>query len=71
MYLIVRVIKAGVCRLFCHGFTHVDSHIEELQIKVDLSPSPPSPFPSTSGLEQGAPFAISSVSDCQIRHTCD
>lgn len=54
------------CRLFYHGFTHVDSHIEELQIKGDLSPSPPSPFPSTSGLEQGAPLAVSSVSDFDI-----
>lgn len=53
----------SACDKSCHGFTHVDSHIEELQIKVDLSPSPPSPFPSTSGLEQGAPFAVSSVSD--------
>lgn len=60
MYLIMRVIKAGACQLFCHGFTHVDSHIEELQIKGDLSPSPPSPFPSTSSLKQGA---VSSVSD--------
>lgn len=63
MYLIMCAIKAGACRLFCHGFTHVDSHIEELQFKGDLSPSQPSPFPSTSGLEQGAPFAVSSVSD--------
>lgn len=63
MYLIMRVIKAGECRLFCHGFTHVDSHNEELQIKGDLSPSPPSPSPSpsTSGLEQGAVLSVSDL----------
>lgn len=63
MYLIGRVIKAGACRFSCHGFTHVDSHTEELQIKADLSLSLPSPLPSTPGLEQGPPFAVLSVSD--------
>lgn len=42
LYLIVHVTKAGACRLSCHGFTHVDSHIEELRIKANVFPSTPS-----------------------------
>lgn len=53
------VTRACVCVLSCHGFTHVDGHVEELQIKADL----PSQLPSPSGLQRGPTFAVPSVSD--------